>query len=121
MSLPHRFPFRFVDVERAGRAVARVTFGAYWRRGETAASPALLVEAVAQGAALLARTDGRGDAPLALAAVEEANWLVVPADGQTLEITVDVEKSLGRLVRVRGEATVDGHAAGGATLVLATG
>ena len=52
MSLPHRFPFRFVDVERAGRAVARVTFGAYWRRGETAASPALLVEGVATSAQL---------------------------------------------------------------------
>ena len=121
MNLPHRFPFRLVDGVRDGRAVARVTVGAYWRRGGPAASPALLVEAVAQGAALLALADGRDGAALALAAVEEASWLVVPTDGQTLEVTVAVEKSLGRLVRVRGEATVDGLAAGGATLVLASG
>lgn len=101
--------------------MARLSYGAFWSRAGRSASPALLIEAVAQGAALIAAPPV-GDRPrLALAAIEDAHWDRPGEAGQTLEIAVALEGRFGRLVRVRGEATLDGRPAGGATLVLAAG
>jgi hypothetical protein len=121
VTLPHRFPFRLVDGETGGRAVARLSYGAFWSRGGPTASPALLVEAVAQGAALVATPPGAEGARLALAAIEGASWEAAGEAGDTLEIVVTLEGRFGRLVRVRGAATLDGRPAGSASLVLAAG
>lgn len=121
MRLPHRFPFRLVDREDDGRALLRATAGAWWGRGGGDLTLPLLVEAVAQSAALLlGPEDGPGER-MALAAVEAANLDRRPAPGETVEIRVRLETRLGRLVRVRGELTADGEEIGAATVVLAAG
>ena len=100
--------------------MVRATASGYWTRGGEALSSAWLVEAVAQGAALLlAPADGDGEPRLALAAVESASFARAPEPGETLEITVALEARLGGLVRVRGEIRADGQPLGTATVVLA--
>jgi 3-hydroxymyristoyl/3-hydroxydecanoyl-(acyl carrier protein) dehydratase len=121
LSLPHRYPFRFVDRSADGRAVVCSTADAFWTRGADPPPAAWLVEAVAQGAAvLLAPEDDLSGRRLALAAVEGAEFTRPPAPGETLEIVVALEARLGSLVRVRGEVRADGRPLGTAIVVLAS-
>jgi 3-hydroxymyristoyl/3-hydroxydecanoyl-(acyl carrier protein) dehydratase len=120
LNLPHRYPFRLVDRLADGRVVVRPTASAFWTRGAEAAPVAWLVEAVAQGAAVvLAPEDDQGERRLALAAVEGAEFTRPPAPGETLEVRVALEARLGALVRVRGEVWADGRPLGTAIVVLA--
>lgn len=120
MNLPHRFPFRLVDRRTDGSVIVRVSAAEALTRGRAAASIAWLVEAVAQGAALALAPDAdRPPERLALAAIESAEVARPPAPGETLEITVALERRWGSLVRVRGWLAVDGAPAGSVLLVLA--
>ena len=121
MKLPHRFPFRLVDREADGRALLCATAGSWWDRGEEGLTLPLLVEAVAQSAALLLGPEEGPGERMALAAVEAARLDRRPVPGERFEIRVRLETRLGRLVRVRGELTAGGEEIGAATVVLAAG
>lgn len=121
MNLPHRFPFRFVDREVDGTAVVRLTAGGWWGRDPRGLTLSLLVEAVAQAAALVLGPREVSGERMALAAIESARLDRSPRPGETLEIRLRLETRLGRLVRVRGELTGDGRELGAATVVLAAG
>lgn len=98
------------------------TVGAWWARGAAAAGPlGLLVEAVAQSAALVLHPGAAEPSRLALAAIDRARLDVAPQPGQSGEIEVAIEARYGGLIRVRGFVRVDGRAVGEATVVLATG
>jgi hypothetical protein len=116
--LPHRFPCRLVDRVVGERAVTRLTAGAAWLRGGDALPVGLVVEAVAQSAALLLVPAGAPERRLSLAVVEDAVLEEACGPGETLEVTVTVEARWGALVRVRGEIRSDGRPRGRATLVL---
>lgn len=130
MKLPHRFPFRLVERAIDGRGVVCASADDWWgRRGNGPGLP-LLVEAVAQSAALLLAPEGPGGTVgrdgeagerMALAAVEEARLTRVPEPGERVEIQVHLETRLGHLVRVRGELRSAGEELGAATVVLAAG
>lgn len=120
MKLPHRYPFRFVDRTTDGRALLRLTVNGTWSRGSGGAAAGWLIEAIAQGAALLLAPDGGGEEKrLALAAIEGAEVLRAPEAGETVEVSVSLEARWGALVRVRGRLTLDGAPLGGAIVVLA--
>ena len=120
MKLPHRYPFRFVDGTNDGRALLRLTVNGTWSRGGGGAPAGWLIEAIAQGAALLLAPEGGGEEKrLALAAIEDAEVLRAPEPGETVEVAVSLEARWGALVRVRGRLTLDGAPLGGAIVVLA--
>jgi 3-hydroxymyristoyl/3-hydroxydecanoyl-(acyl carrier protein) dehydratase len=121
LRLPHRFPFRLVDREADGGALLCATAAAWWDRGEEGLALPLLVEGVAQSAALLLGSEGGPAERMALAAVEAARLDRRPLPGERLEIRVRLETRLGRLVRVRGELTAGGEEIGAATVVLVAG
>ena len=128
MTLPHRFPFRFVDRVADGRGVVRLSAGSTWSRGTGGPAALWLVEAVAQSAAELlvppSQPEGGADSavpaagPLVLAAVDGARFDPPPSDGETLEIEVGLEARWGGLIRVRGVIRGDRGAAGEVRLVL---
>jgi len=121
LNLPHRFPFRLVDRAIDGRAALCATSGAWWARGGEGLGLPLLVEAVAQSAALLLGPEGATGDRMALAAVEEAQIARAPGAGEVVEIRVRLETRLGHLVRVRGELRCAGEELGAATVILAAG
>jgi 3-hydroxymyristoyl/3-hydroxydecanoyl-(acyl carrier protein) dehydratase len=120
LKLPHRYPFRFIDRTTDGRALLRLTANGAWSRGCGGAPVAWLVEAIAQGAALVLAPEGAGEERrLALAAIEEARPERPPEPGETVEVEVSLEARWGALVRVRGRLSLDGTPLGGAVVVLA--
>jgi len=120
LKLPHRYPFRFIDRTADGRALLRLTANGTWLRDGGGAPAGWLIEAIAQGAALLLAPDGGGEEKrLALAAIEDAEVVRAPEPGETVEVAVSLEARWGALVRVRGRLTLDGAPLGGATVVLA--
>jgi hypothetical protein len=128
LTLPHRFPFRFVDRVADGRGVVRLSAGSTWSRGTGGPAVLWLVEAVAQCAAELLSppsppaADGRdvapGAGPLVLAAVEGAHLEPPPCDGESLEIEVRLEARWGGLIRVLGVVRGDRGTSGEVRLVL---
>jgi 3-hydroxymyristoyl/3-hydroxydecanoyl-(acyl carrier protein) dehydratase len=124
LNLPHRYPFRFVDRVADGRAVVRLSAGSTWSRGSGGSPVFWLVEAVAQSAAaLMAPPVGDApdstEAPLVLVAVEQARFSTDPADGESLEIRIQLRGRWGRLIRVHGDLRGDRGASGEVELVLA--
>jgi hypothetical protein len=121
LSLPHRFPFRLVDGVDGRRAIVRVSAGSYWLRGAATAPLAILVEAAAQGAALLFEAGVDPTVELRLAGLEEVTLDRLPIAGETIEIEARIERRLGPATRVRAELRRDGLLAGRATLILIGG
>jgi 3-hydroxymyristoyl/3-hydroxydecanoyl-(acyl carrier protein) dehydratase len=82
----------------------------------------LLVEAVAQAAALLlADTAPGGAQQLFLAGIEDAIRDGTAGAGDTLSIEVRVLARLGSVVRVRGDLLRGETPCGGVTLILSSG
>jgi 3-hydroxymyristoyl/3-hydroxydecanoyl-(acyl carrier protein) dehydratase len=110
-SLPHTYPFRFVDRSVAqdgaepGRARARVRVSSNARAamGEAWFSPLLFVEAIAQSALLLqaggAEKAGRGF----LAGIDEFAFERAPEAGESLEIDVRLAGRFGAVAKFQGE------------------
>lgn len=130
MKLPHRFPFRLVERAIDGRGVVCASADAWWGRSGNGPGLPLLVEAVAQAAALVLAPEGpdgsAGSAGataerMSLAAIEDARLTRAPRPGERVEIDLRLETRLGHLVRVRGELRSAGEELGAATVVLAAG
>lgn len=132
--LPHRYPFLLIDrvleldVGKRVKALKNITFNEPFFNGHFPGKPVmpgvLMIEALAQAAAVLAYTsrpkDAAGRAQIVyLAGVDDARFkrIVVPGDQLILEVTTT------RIVRNIGKfacrATVDGELAVEATLIAA--
>jgi 3-hydroxymyristoyl/3-hydroxydecanoyl-(acyl carrier protein) dehydratase len=109
--LPHAYPFRFVDaVLRApgpefneGRVSVRITGGARGVLDGTWASPALLVEAIAQAALLLEGGDPSAARQGFLAGIDGFEINRVPEAGESLTIDVRLAARFGAVVKFEGE------------------
>ena len=86
MNLPHRFPFRWIDRPRGGRARLAWTAAAYWHRENPLAPVGWVAEAMAQAAALLLGDPEAPSRRLALAGLEGVECLRAPVAGEVLEI-----------------------------------
>jgi 3-hydroxymyristoyl/3-hydroxydecanoyl-(acyl carrier protein) dehydratase len=110
--LPHSYPFRFVDAVlrpagpdfREGRVSARITAGSRAAMGEAWASPALLVEAIAQAALLLQGGDPEAGRRGFLAGIEGFEISRAPRAGETLTVDVRLVARFGSIVKFEGEA-----------------
>jgi 3-hydroxyacyl-[acyl-carrier-protein] dehydratase len=127
--LPHRYPFLLVDriteLEPGKRAVGlkAVTANEPHFTGHFPGRPimpgVLMVEALAQtaGVAVMTLDAYRGKLGL-FAGIDECRFRRMVVPGDTLVLTVDVEKLRGMFGRVRGVGTVDGEVAVEATLSI---
>lgn len=132
--LPHRYPFLLIDrvleldVGKRVKALKNVTVNEPFFNGHFPGKPVmpgvLMIEALAQAAAVLAYTSQPKDAAgrqqvVYLAGVDDARFkrIVIPGDQLILEVTTS------RIVRGIGKfacrATVDGQLAVEATLIAA--
>ena len=113
----HAYPFRFVDVvleERnadfsRGRVQLRVTANARAAMGEQWGSPALLVEAIAQGALLLEGGDAEAGRRGFLAGIEGFEASRAPRAGETLTLDLSLSARFGAIVRFDGRVTSGGE------------
>jgi 3-hydroxyacyl-[acyl-carrier-protein] dehydratase len=125
-SLPHRYPFLFVDkvleVEPGVRAVAIVRMTAntpyFSRAGRLEFPDVLIIEAMAQlGAVTAAATDDTAsdaDQPPVsgyLAAINDAVFKVRAVPGDTITLTLDYVARMGSMVRFNGTAIINGDVA----------
>lgn len=127
--LPHRPPFRFVDVIDAcepGRAAVgrwRITGDEPWLAGHFPGHPVvpgvLQLEALAQVGAVVALShpDHAGRLPL-FGGVEEVRFRREVRPGDELRLEVEVDRLGGRGGWGRGRATVDGRETCTARLLL---
>jgi 3-hydroxyacyl-[acyl-carrier-protein] dehydratase len=128
--LPHRYPFLLIDrvlEHDADRVVARknVTVNEPFFQGHFpepigAVMPGvLIVEAMAQTAALLAVGDG-GDGPREgfLVGIDKARFRRKVVPGDQLRLEVEKIRQKRGLIQAKAEATVDGETAATATISL---
>lgn len=132
--LPHRYPFLLVDrvisIELGKQIVAikNVTINEPFFNGHFPGNPVmpgvLMIEAMAQAAALLAyesipSTDESKARVVYLAGVDDARFkrLVVPGD--QLRITVSIDRVMRSIGKFSCSATVDGTLAAEAKLIAA--
>lgn len=110
-TLPHAYPFRFVDAvseERnadfsRGRVRLRMTSNGRAVMGAAWGSPLLYAEAIAQAALLLEGGDAEAGRAGFLAGVEGFTSERLPVAGETLEISVRLAARFGAVVRFDGE------------------
>lgn len=118
-SLPHAYPFRFVDTVTTppdaafagGRVRARVSSNGRGAMGESWQSPLLFAEAIAQAALLLQGGDPARARSGFLAGIDRFSVERSPLAGETLDISVRLAGRFGLVVRFDGEV-----ASGGETL-----
>lgn len=128
--LPHRYPFLLVDrVIQVGeeriQAIKNVTANEPFFNGHfpsLAVMPGVLqIEAMAQTAGLYLATQQSFDAKSEmafLAGVDDAKFkrMVTPGDQLVLEATVLAKKR--SILKVKASATIEGHLASSATIIL---
>ena len=120
--LPHRPPFLFVDrvieLEKGKRLVAlkSVTMGEPFFAGHFPGHPVmpgvLVLEALAQAAALLAKAsmaNDPGDKVTYLMAIDNARFRKPVVPGDRIELRVEVVKHKGAVWKEKGVAYVDGE------------
>ncbi len=121
--LPHRYPFLLVDrvvelvPDKSLKAFKNLTVNEAFFQGHFPGHPVmpgvLMVEALAQAAALLAFKSLGLDGPSAvyLMGLDGVRFrrLVVPGD--RLDLSVNIERRKGRIWKMRGEAFVEGQLA----------
>lgn len=117
--LPHRYPFLLLDrvLDQQPGTSARTLF-----RPAASLFPLpqmLLIEMVAQTAGIAA-VDRQGEGGF-LAAVDQARFARHPKPGETLEVSVRVLKSFGRLYLLEGAVTTGGEIVLQVTLTLGVG
>ena len=120
--LPHRYPFLMVDrvVELGGgkaRTIKNVSHNEPFFVGHFPGHPVmpgvLIVEALAQSAAILALFELKAEAQrmFVLTGVEKARFRKPVLPGDRLEIEVSLLRNRGPLWKMRAEARVDGEVA----------
>ena len=110
-SLPHAYPFRFVDrVLRPaspdfsrGRVSVRVSANARAAMGPEWLSPLLFVEAIAQSALLLEGGDAARGRQGFLAGIDNFTFTRAPQAGESLEVEVRLAGRFGPAVKFEGE------------------
>ncbi|HEY1435096.1 MAG TPA: hypothetical protein VGG65_06950 [Thermoanaerobaculia bacterium] len=110
-SLPHAYPFRFVDTVshpadaafEGGRVRARVSANGRAAMGAAWGSPLLFAEAIAQAALLLQDGDPERARSGFLAGIEAFTAERLPLAGETLDIGVRLVARFGPIVRFDGE------------------
>lgn len=125
--LPHRYPFLMVDrvVEVAGgkaRTIKNVSHNEPFFVGHFPGHPVmpgvLIIEALAQSAAILALAEMKAETQriFVLTGVEKARFRKPVVPGDQLEMEVNVIRSRGPLWKMRAEARVGGEIAAEAEL-----
>lgn len=131
--LPHRYPFllvdRVLDLEPGKRIVAtkNVTFNEPFFPGHFPGRPVmpgvLIIEAMAQAAALLAFESDSGEASqprvVYLAGIDDARFKRPVVPGDVLRLEASVERIVRNIGKFRCQATVEGVLAAEATLIAA--
>ena len=121
--LPHRYPFllvdRVVELEQGKRIVALkcVTMNEPFFTGHFPGTPVmpgvLIIEALAQTAALLALAgmteEERKGKVTYFMGIDGARFRKPVVPGDRLELSVEVVKAKGAVLKVKGEAKVDGQ------------
>jgi 3-hydroxyacyl-[acyl-carrier-protein] dehydratase len=133
--LPHRYPFLLIDrVEevlhgpdpdsRAGRkfrAIKCVTMNEPFFPGHFPHRPVmpgvLIVEAMAQAAALACYRPGRPSQDVAIAAIKDAKFRRPVVPGDRLEIFGECTRDGGQMLSVDCECRVDGQVVASATIL----
>ena len=121
MSLPHRFPFRWIERVGEGRARALLSANSTWLRGAAPLPASFLAELVAQAAALL--LEDPADDPGAprerwLAGIERLEMRRTVHAGDLLEISVVAGRRFGSTMRVEGLVAIDGETVAEVALLL---
>jgi len=121
--LPHRYPFllvdRVIELEQGKRIVALkcVTMNEPFFTGHFPGTPVmpgvLIIEALAQTAAILALSgmteEERKGKVTYFMGIDAARFRKPVVPGDRLELWVEVVKAKGPVVKVKGEAKVDGQ------------
>lgn len=127
--LPHRYPFLLVDrvveitPEKSLKAYKNVSFNESFFQGHFPGHPVmpgvLIVEALAQAAALLAfKSRGVEGAGLVyLVGMDGVRFRRPVVPGDRLDLSVTILRSKARIIKVRGEASVAGELACEAELI----
>jgi 3-hydroxymyristoyl/3-hydroxydecanoyl-(acyl carrier protein) dehydratase len=121
-TLPHAYPFRFVDTvaqpmnadSSEGRVQVRVSANARGAMGEGWQSPLLLAEVIAQAALLLEAGDPEAGRHGYLAGINDLEMSRSPRAGETLDVEIRLAGRFGPVFRFDGRVASDGE-------VLATG
>ena len=125
--LPHRYPFLMVDrvVEISGgkaRTIKNVSNNEPFFAGHFPGNPVmpgvLIIEALAQTAAILALAELKAESPrmFMLTGVEKARFRRPVVPGDQLELEVTLIRSRGPLWKMRAEARVGGEIAAEAVI-----
>ena len=113
--LPHRWPFRFIDVVversgspegsegRRGRVLARVSANGRAACGESWGSTAILAEALAQAAFAVAGGTGAAGGQVYLGGIRDFAAVRPPLAGESLEIDVRMAGAFGAVAKFDGE------------------
>ncbi len=117
MTLPHRFPFLLVARASDGKATVRLSIGDYWQRGSHRVALSMMIEATAQAAALAFPAD-KGADRLYLAAIQGCELVTPIFTGDSLEIDLVVDPTIGGAVRIGSTWRVDDVRVGGGSLLL---
>jgi 3-hydroxyacyl-[acyl-carrier-protein] dehydratase len=132
--LPHRYPFLLVDrvtaLEKGKQIVAikNVTINEPFFNGHFPSQPVmpgvLIIEALAQAAALLAfESDPPSDPTkqriVYLAGIDDARFKKPVVPGDQLVLTVEIDRIVRNIGKFKCRATVDGKLATEATLIAA--
>jgi 3-hydroxyacyl-[acyl-carrier-protein] dehydratase len=121
--LPHRYPFllvdRVIELEKGKRIVALkcVTMNEPFFTGHFPGTPVmpgvLIIEALAQTAAILALVgmteEERKGKVTYFMGIDGARFRKPVVPGDRLELSVEVVKAKGAVLKVKGEAKVDGQ------------
>ena len=128
--LPHRYPFLLVDrvlhmeIGKSLRAVKNVTMNEPFFQGHFPAMPVmpgvLIIEALAQAAALLAfvSEDKYGEnAAVYFAGIDKARFRKPVTPGDRLELLANVSRRRSGMWQMETQALVDGHEVASALLM----
>jgi 3-hydroxyacyl-[acyl-carrier-protein] dehydratase len=126
--LPHRYPFLLIDkiteleVNQYARGIKNVTINEPFFGGHFPDHPimpgVLIVEAMAQVGGILAfKSSGVEGKVLYFMGIDKARFRRPVLPGDTLDITVKVKKTRGKIWVLSGTANVDGKVAAEAELM----
>ncbi|MEO8276947.1 MAG: hypothetical protein ABI639_12065 [Thermoanaerobaculia bacterium] len=118
MLLPHRFPFRWVELADNGIARVLVTANSSWLRGEAALPVSFIAELVAQSAALLFDSPEAENRQRWLAGIDRVELSQTVHAGDLLQIALAPGRRFGNAIQVIGIISRNGETIGEAQVLL---